>query len=454
MTYEIREQLALAFLASLDPHSLDAIITDPPYGIGFMARKWDTFKPEVAAKFRERTVHDRSDSDNPNLRGRTRWAAGAAVEYDYRQNAVFGDWCREWATAARRVLKPGAFLVVCAGDRTFHRVAVGIEDAGFEIRPCVAWLYGQGFPKSMPLGEGKGTALKPAFEPIIVARAPLDGTTKATHEKWGTAAINVDDGRIEGEEGDGHWSADDGSDATSRPGYEGGFTKGGTRRRLIRAREETAQGTTYGERPYGSTADGTTDVGRWPSNVVLDEAVAAELDAEVGDRRAGGAVRGDEPSPVFSDRVYGDLDTRQPWVPYLDGGGPSRFFYVAKASRGERELGCEHLPRKSAGEATGGRKEGSAGLNSPRTGAGRTKGARNFHPTVKPVTLMRRLVRLFVPHGGTVADPFLGSGTTGVAAVLEQRHFIGCEREPEYLPIARARLAHAASTPRLPGVDI
>ena len=141
-------------------------------------------------------------------------------------------------------------------------------------------------------------------------------------------------------------------------------------------------------------------LGRWPPNVALDEAAAARLDAE---------------------------------------GGPSRFFYVAKASREERERGCEDLPLRTAGEATD-RQDGSAGLNSPRAGASRTNGARNHHPTVKPVALMRWLVRLVTPPGGLVLDPFAGSGTTGLACIKEQCRFLGIEREAEYVAIANARL--------------
>ena len=150
----------------------------------------------------------------------------------------------------------------------------------------------------------------------------------------------------------------------------------------------------------GSRAAGQTDLGRWPPNVALDETAAARLDAE---------------------------------------GGASRFFYVAKASRDERERGCEDLLRRTAGEATD-RQDGSAGLNSPRAGASRTNGARNHHPTVKPVALMRWLVRLVTPPGGLVLDPFAGSGTTGLACIKEQCRFLGIEREAEYVAIANARL--------------
>ena len=187
--------------------------------------------------------------------------------------------------------------------------------------------------------------MKPAYEPIILARKPLgDRTVAQCVAAFGTGALNIDGCRIDG----------------ARPG----------------------------------------DLGRWPPNVALDEMTAARLDAE---------------------------------------GGTSRFFYVAKASREERERGCEDLPRKTAGDATD-RQDGSAGLNSPRAGASRTHGARNHHPTVKPVALMRWLVRLVTPPGGLVLDPFAGSGTTGLACITEQCRFLGIEREAAYVAITDARL--------------
>lgn len=137
--------------------------------------------------------------------------------------------------------------------------------------------------------------------------------------------------------------------------------------------------------------------------------------------------------------------TGVPEVAYGDSGGASRFFFVAKASRSERDAGCESLPARSGGEATD-REDGSAGTNSPRAGAGRTGGARNIHPTVKPVALMRWLVRLVTPPGGVVLDPFMGSGTTGVAVMQEGRRFIGVEQSAEYMEIARCRVAHAVAT--------
>ena len=340
----------LAVLATLDADSIDACVTDPPYGLGFMGREWDTFAPDTVAAYKDRMRPVKPDETNPNVRGRAKWWGGGAVEYDRSAAASlkFHAWTQAWAEAVLRVLKPGAHAVVCASPRMGHRVTCGLEDAGFEIRDSLLWLHAVGFPKSLNLPGGLGTALKPAYEPVILARKPLGGRTVAQCvAAFGTGALNSDGCRLAG---------------------------------------------------HG-------DVGRWPPNVALDEDAAAMLDAE---------------------------------------GGTSRFFYVAKASREERERGCEDLPRKTAGEATD-RQDGSAGLNSPRAGASRTHGARNHHPTVKPVALMRWLVRLVTPPGGLVLDPFTGSGTTGIACVQEQCRFLGMEREAEYVPIAEARIEAAAA---------
>ena len=210
-------------------------------------------------------------------------------------------------------------------------------------------------------------------------------------------------------------------------------------------------GTEIGRERY--TDDGGTDFamkpgprggdakGRWPTNVLLDEDAAAELDAQAGVRKSGSMKAG-----TYAGRkglVYQPDDGRQLQQDIVGSeGGASRFFYVSKPSRKERDLGCHHLPAKFGGEATD-REEGSVGLNSPRAGAGRKGGARNHHPTVKPIELMRYLVRLVTPPNGAVLDPFLGSGTTGIAALLEGFDFVGVEMTAEYLPIAEARIRWA-----------
>ena len=309
---------AFAELAELRPVSVDAIVTDPPYGIGFMQRKWDVFKPDRVAlmNHRKRALVDR-DETNPNLVGRKRWWGGASVEYDRSRRASleYQRWTQRWAEAALSALRPGAHVVVCASPRMQHRVAAGLEDAGLEIRDVLVWLHGSGFPKSKQIGPGVGTALKPAYEPIILARAPLDGTIVGTFSEWGTGGINIDACRVEGEIGDGHWSGEDGTDRGSLPGFGGGFTRGGRPYRV--SKTDQVQGRTFGRRGYGSTAKGLTDVGRWPANVILDPSSAAMLDASVGTLRSGAtpapAVRGVVLRPRLLRGVRGPADRSAAW---------------------------------------------------------------------------------------------------------------------------------------------
>ncbi|MGN6373687.1 MAG: DNA-methyltransferase [Solirubrobacteraceae bacterium] len=289
---------ALAVLAKLPERSVDVVLTDPPYGIALGAQEWDRF-------------------------GSARTAPQA-----------FERWSRTWAAQAARVLKPGGHLLAFGSPRTFHRLVSGIEDGGLEIRDTLMWLNGQGFPKSRRLTGGRAATLKPAFEPIVLARAPLEGSTTANLEKWGTGALNIDEAGIGAE-------------------------------------------------------------GYWPANVAWSH--SPDCPATLIDRQST---------------------------------GPSRLFFCAKASRKEREAGCDALPRRSVALYTGER-------HSPRL-------VRNLHPTVKPASLMCWLVRLAAPPGGVVLDPFSGSGTTGIAAVLEGRTFLGIEREGQYVDIACARLTHHA----------
>jgi site-specific DNA-methyltransferase (adenine-specific) len=275
-----------------------------------------------------------------------------------------------------RVLKPGGYVLAFGGTRTFHRLTCGIEDAGFEIRDCLSWLYGQGFPKSLNVGNGQGTALKPAWEPIILARKPTIGTVAANILRHSTGALNIDACRI-------------GDDDTRR-------VKEGGRNQFPHEDDAwTPKTVTVG-----------SDLGRWPANVVLDEEAAAMLDEQSGQLTSGNfpAVRH---SPKTRD-VYGLGFGDQCLVHRgTDSGGASRFFYTAKPSRAERGEG-------------------------------------NDHPTVKPLALMRYLVRLVTPPGGVVLDPFMGSGTTGMACAAEGLRFVGIEREAEYVEIAERRIASIA----------
>lgn len=357
--------------------SVDAVICDPPYELGFMGKAWDS----------------------------------SGIAYDVTV----------WRECLR-VLKPGGHLIAFGGSRTYHRLACAVEDAGFQIRDQVLWLYGNGFPKSLDVSKaidkvagaarevigqsdkgqvhgwadaglarykaeyaitapatdaarqwaGWGTALKPAHEPAVLARKPLVGTVAENVLAYGTGGINVDGCRVATDElkGKVYRNNNTGWKLTSLPS------------------------TVYGN-----------EIGRWPANLIHDGSEAA-----VG---------------IF---------------PGEDGDSAARFFYCAKASRADREFGLSDDAPEVSAEDRVGRAAGSAGMDNPRAGAGRTAAGRNHHPTVKPISLMRHLVRLVTPPGGLVLDPFAGSGSTGVAAKLERMRFLGIEQDAGYAALAQARV--------------
>jgi site-specific DNA-methyltransferase (adenine-specific) len=373
-------------LATLEDCIVDALVTDPPAGISFMGRDWDKDKG-----------------------GRDAWI----------------EWLTDIMQKCKRTMKPGAHAFVWAIPRTSHWTATAIENAGFEIRDVIDHIFGSGFPKSLNLGDGIGTALKPAHENWILARKPLEGTVSKNVLKHGTGGLNIDKCRV------------------------------GTDKVTINTWDD-------GAKPFGGGAGheytGRESTGRWPPNVLFSHKETCkkqckggcpikELDRQSGELITGGGVKANKETCGLygiASNVETDFDR--------DSGGASRFFpcfrYEAKASRAERDAGCEHLPLKSGGELTD-RQEGSAGLDSPRAGAGRTSGGRNVHPTCKPVDLMRWLIRLVCPKDGTCLDPFMGSGTTGIAAHMESCKFIGIEKDPDYFKIAEARINEATKQGRL-----
>jgi DNA modification methylase len=370
--------------------SVDAIVTDPPYGLGFMGRAWDDLPPGLP-----------------------------------------------WARECLRVLKPGGHLLAFGGSRTWHRLAVAVEDAGFEMRDSIAWLYGSGFPKSLDVSkaidkaagaewpvvgpnpsasqqpgqggtaahgdrkpnlfltapatpeaeqwQGWGTALKPAFEPIVVARKPLIGTVAANVLAHGTGALNIGGCRIN------PGSPVPGGSGDNRQWRE---LEGRTDRQV-------------------TTANPAHTAGRWPTNVVLDDTQAAALDKQSGNRPgfSGGGVRNVSGDGIGFDSLHADGEHS---AYYGDSGGASRFFptfhYEAKAPTSER-------PRFQ-----------------------RDDGTWEAHATVKPLALMRWLVRLVTPPNGTILEPFAGSGTTLEAALIEGFNVIGIEREEAYLPLIMQRI--------------
>ena len=382
ITYQLHLGDCLEVLATLPDNSVDSIVTDPPYGLSFMGKKWDYDVPSVAI----------------------------------------------WEQCIR-VLKPGGHLLAFAGTRTQHRMAVRIEDAGFEIRDMIAWVYGSGFPKSLDVSKaidraagaerevvgsrkltgtarikgqaaygatsgrseeayqdggeindtlaitapaseaacqwsGWGTALKPALEPITMARKPLSGTVAETVLQHGTGAINVDGCRV---------------------GNESRWNPSAGHKDLENRRTVT---------PISSHKefDGRECIGRWPANIIHDGSNEAALALKSG----------------------------------------ARFFYTAKAGKDDRNDGCDAFDQRPAGGMQG-RNDGSLGTITL---------SKNHHPTVKPTMLMAYLCRLVTPPGGTVLDPFMGSGSTGKAATVNGFRFIGIERDSEYHKIAQARISN------------
>jgi len=273
--------------------------------------------------------------------------------------------------------------------------------------------------------QGWGTALKPALEPIVVARKPLIGTVAENVLTYGTGGLNIDASRI-------------GSDITKDPNYR------------PNAKNHSGHGSSFsvgGENTRDKKdlpdAGFHNSQGRWPANLILDEYTAELLDKQSGQGKSGKS--GIRTADGFNANAYGagmGIKAGQPNGEYGDSGGASRFFYVAKASKRDRNEGLEDLDFTSAASMVE-REPDSAGMNSPRAGAGRTSGAKNFHPTVKPTALMEYLIKLVTPPGGTVLDPFTGSGSTGKAAVLNGFDFIGIEMTEDYVPIIEGRLRHA-----------
>jgi site-specific DNA-methyltransferase (adenine-specific) len=423
-------------LKHLPDNSVDSVVTDPPYELGFMGKSWDS----------------------------------SGIAYD---PAV-------WAECLR-VLKPGGHILAFGGSRTWHRLAVAVEDAGFELRDSIAWIYGSGFPKSLDVSkaidkrsgyegdvigtetvdvgiqggsmhagrsqkleqreirelsseakawEGWGTALKPAFEPVVVGRKPFGkGVTVAENVlAWGVGGLNIDGSRV-------------------------GFRNEADKNTVQGAQWHAVPNDTYGkfqrqhDREVMNGADSTPDKGRWPANVIFDEVTAGLLDEQTGVLTSGkvkpGTLRGIKSN---ANVAYADAAAGSELSGYGDTGGASRFFYVAKASKRDRNEGLEELedgdtPYRSHRPNF----ENTKGIETPFAGAGRSgKNLKNFHPTVKPTALMRYLIKLVTPEGGVVLDPFTGSGSTGKAALLDGFQFVGVELTEEYLPIIEGRLRWAS----------
>ena len=513
-------------MKKLEDNSVDAIVTDSPYGLEFMGKDWDKFK----------TGKDNIETEkkNPYYRSNIRFRIKGN-----ETGIAFQEFCYLWAKECLRVLKPGGFLLSFGGTRTYHRMVCGIEDAGFEIRDMISWLYGSGFPKSLNIGkqvdkmngktteefiamgkylkekrgeisqnqiskffpsktggltgcvsnwelgmnvptkeqwivlkrelklddkfdylidrieaereitginkvyeykmgkqkeehlfsgigskekgkyitkpnlpeakewEGWGTALKPACEPIVVARKPLSEKNVALNVlKWGTGGININACRVGNEQ----------------------IEKG-------RVNRQECESNSFGDKLMGTEKQ--MQQGRFPANLILDEEAGKLLDEQSGNC-GGGNHTYRRPKPKGrAGQIYGAYEQSEQGksIGFKDKGGASRFFYCAKASKKERNLGCEDMEAKEqkiTNQYEMPREDGSIReIPPPR---------KNNHPTVKPLSLIQYLIKLVSKVGAVVLDPFLGSGTTAIACVKLNRQFIGIEKEEEYCKIAEARI--------------
>lgn len=376
--FELFQGDSLAVLPTLADSSVDSIVCDPPYGL--------SREPDMAEVLRHWLAGDDYTHTGGGFMGKA-WDSFVPGPSVWRE--------------CLRVLKPGGHLLAFFGSRTYDMGTLAIRLAGFEIRDQIQWIYGSGFPKSLDVAkalgkageadasaewQGWGTALKPAQEPIVVARKPLAGTVAANVLAHGTGALNIDGCRVFGERGSAVFGS---SNATVSQDRKFNRSPDGAGFRSAAVESE----------------DGM--IGRWPANVIHDgsDEVVALFPANAG---AAAPVRGTEQSKTGDSGIYNAYE-RVPGTFFGDKGSAARFFYCPKASK-------------------------------------RDRGDGNGHPTVKPTDLMRYLCRLVTPPGGTVLDPFMGSGSTGKAAMLEGFRFVGIEREAEYVELARARIAAAAAS--------
>jgi site-specific DNA-methyltransferase (adenine-specific) len=420
-------------LKELDDNSVDSIVTDPPYGLAFMGKHWD---------------------------------------YDVPSQQIWEE--------CMRVLKPGGHILSFAGSRTYHRMAVRIEDAGFEIRDQIMWIYGSGFPKSHNIGkavdklegnerevvgtkihsqkgvkvaeerttigagafgepreanvtkgnsewEGWGTALKPAHEPIVMARKPLSEKTVADNVlEWGTGGINIDGCRIE-------------TVSENDPNH----------RKPTNIQHGSYDNTknVYGNSFNGRPIENLNPQGRFPANLILDEEAGKLLDEQSGiSKSIGGRIEKKIGWGEFGGNGSKEIIDGQPG--FGDVGGASRFFYCPKTSKTDRNEGLDDFEKKVTMRDDG----QPYGMNTNKfrpDGSERNpvEPKANHHPTVKPTDLMLYLIRLVTPKGGVTLDPFMGSGSTGKAAVRGGFDFIGIEREEEYMEIAKSRIEYEKKNP-------
>lgn len=470
MNIDLRLGDCLEVLKTIPDNSIDAVITDPPYGLGFMNKEWDSPEKLRALTQREsdrsaeRKAEGKSPTDAPFSKS---VPPGLAIK-GAKEGKWFQEWCELWAVECLRILKPGGHILSFSAPRTYHRMATAFEDAGFEIRDQLMWVFGSGFPKSHNIGkaidkiegnerevvgdnpnhrktsgllelgfqdgkesstiskgnsdwEGWGTALKPAHEPIVMARKPLSEKSIAENVlKHGTGGINIDGSRI-------------GTDDVLSIGS--------------------------GKVGYGSNMDGSNkgeqhSAGRFPANIIFDEEAGQLLDEQSGVGKSG--YNPNAQTKQYGGGSFGGGKTNE-GNGYGDKGGASRFFYCPKAAKKDRNEGLDDFEERDTAITNQSKK--CVKCNKWELAASgdyiceceipewKNTQSKNFHPTVKPTDLMRYLINLITPPNGTILDPFMGSGSTGKAAVRCGVNFIGIEKEQEYMDIARARIEHEQNKP-------
>ena len=418
--YTLHQGDSREVLKTLAENSVDAIVCDPPYHLT-TGKKGGSGEASV-------------NLESPY--GRARVTTGfMGMTWDG------GDVANQpevWVEALR-VAKPGAWLLAFGGTRTFHRMACAIEDAGWELRDApvrghmhqpedcpwlMGWMYGSGFPKSHN-GEWGGTALKPAWEPIVCARKPLIGTVAENWREHGTGAMNIDGCRIDG---------------GARPAREVA-----PMREDVEYSDNALAGRVDGSL-QSSKAVGETTLGRWPANLIHDGSPEVLANFPYTASGTGAVKRSSSADQSGNTGAAFGAESRPAGTPMIchgDEGSAARFFYCAKASKRDRDEGLEHLAAVHRPNGNKWTDQDYRVARGERPASAESGPRKNIHPTVKPTDLMRYLCRLVTPPGGVVLDPFMGSGSTGKAAMREGFNFIGIDLSAEYIEIARARIDFA-----------
>ena len=384
-----------------DGVQVDSVVTDPPYHLTSIVKR---FGKEGSAPAQEGT-------DGAFVRASSGFMG---KEWDGGDIAFRPE---TWELALK-LLKPGGHILAFSASRNYHRMAVAIEDAGFEIRDQMMWLYGSGFPKSLNIGDGWGTALKPAHEPIVMARKFIEGTNKQNKEKYGTGGLNIDGCRIEGE--------------------------GNTERKITNRKTRSEDGVwtdgNSGMKAEGSQFADADPKGRFPSNVMHDGSeVVKDIFPTTSKSAGGGGTKTISKNKTVFTGGWGNKEYDET-IGYGDESSAARYFYCPKTSKAEKNKGLDSFETKKSGMSGGAQSKGEGYDKGQGIGLNRVIERKNTHPTVKPIELMKYLCRMVTPKGGTVLDPFMGSGSTGCAAKDEGFNFIGIEKEKEYFDIADARI--------------